>query len=118
MVIGAITNLIINVVLIPRYASIGAAIGTLCAECIVWGYQCYKVRNELSIKSYLLNSCPYLMAGVIMYICLINFSIDSINVMVLLMMKIGAGVVIYILSFLVLHWLFKCLFRYTKDRNV
>lgn len=118
VVIGAITNLIINVVLIPRYASIGAAIGTLCAECIVWGYQCYKVRNELSIKSYLLNSCPYLMAGIIMYICLINFSIDSINVMVLLMMKIGAGVVIYILSFLVLHWLFKCLFRYTKDRNV
>ena len=35
VILGAIVNLVMNIILIPRYASIGACYGTICAELIV-----------------------------------------------------------------------------------
>lgn len=48
---GAIANLIINAILIPRMASAGAAIGTLVAEIIVWAVQFYALR-EIVVNIY------------------------------------------------------------------
>lgn len=44
---GAIVDIIINALLIPRFASAGAAIGTLLAEFIVLTVQYYILRNEV-----------------------------------------------------------------------
>ena len=44
---GAIVDLIFNVLLIPRLASIGAAIGTLLAEIVVWIVQFTALRTEI-----------------------------------------------------------------------
>ncbi len=44
---GAVVNLIINFILIPRFASAGAAIGTLIAEIVVWIVQCGALKNEI-----------------------------------------------------------------------
>ena len=38
--------LIINFILIPKLMSIGAAIGTICAEFSVCAYQTYKIRKS------------------------------------------------------------------------
>ena len=46
-IIGAIVDLIINMILIPSMASSGAAIGTLCAEFIVTFYQYFIVRDSI-----------------------------------------------------------------------
>lgn len=46
-IIGAITDLIINVLLIPKMASAGAAIGTLAAEFCVTFYQYMIVRKHV-----------------------------------------------------------------------
>lgn len=43
---GAIVDIIINIVLIPRLASVGAAWGTLAAEFVVLLVQCYALGNE------------------------------------------------------------------------
>ena len=43
---GAIVDIIINTVLIPRFASVGAAWGTLAAEFVVLLVQCYALGNE------------------------------------------------------------------------
>ena len=52
-IIGAVVNMIINVLLIPRYASVGAAIGTLIAEFVVLALQYYSLREDIeeTIKS-------------------------------------------------------------------
>lgn len=42
---GAIVDLLINWILIPKYASSGAAIGTLIAEVVVLLVQCYVVKD-------------------------------------------------------------------------
>ena len=45
--VGAIVNLIINFLLIPKYDSVGAAIGTVFAEFSVFLIQFIMVRKEL-----------------------------------------------------------------------
>lgn len=44
---GAVVDLIINFILIPRFASAGAAIGTLIAEIVVWIVQFGTLKNEI-----------------------------------------------------------------------
>lgn len=44
-VAGAVVNLVINALLIPRMASLGAAIGTLAAEVLVWVVQ-YSILRD------------------------------------------------------------------------
>lgn len=46
-IIGAAADLLINYFLIPRYASVGAAIGTLVAEIVVWIVQYIYLRNQI-----------------------------------------------------------------------
>lgn len=45
---GAIVDIIINAILIPQYASSGAAIGTLVAEVVVLMVQYYALRSEVT----------------------------------------------------------------------
>ena len=44
---GALTDLILNALLIPRFAAAGAATGTLAAECVVLAVQYAALRNEV-----------------------------------------------------------------------
>lgn len=46
---GAVVNIIINAILIPRLQSSGAAIGTLCAEFTVFLVQFFSLRKEMGM---------------------------------------------------------------------
>ena len=45
---GAVVDFVINMILIPRLASTGAAIGTLAAEFVVFVVQYYVLRNDVA----------------------------------------------------------------------
>lgn len=47
-IVGAVIDIVINALLIPQYASAGAAIGTLVAEVAVLIVQYYALRNEVT----------------------------------------------------------------------
>ena len=49
---GAIVDLFLNMILIPKMAAVGAAIGTLSAECIVWVVQFFYLRKVI-YKTYM-----------------------------------------------------------------
>ena len=49
---GAVVNLLLNIVLIPKYGAYGACLGTITAEYFVMIYQTVKVRKVLEIKRY------------------------------------------------------------------
>lgn len=51
--LGVGVNIIINILLIPKYGAIGAAIGTFFAEMVVCIYQVYKVSPFLNIRKYI-----------------------------------------------------------------
>lgn len=54
---GAITDLILNAILIPKYAATGAAIGTLIAEIVVLIWQLMSIRD---IPSYIFKEVPWI----------------------------------------------------------
>lgn len=47
-IVGGVVDVVLNAVLIPRYASVGAAVGTLVAEITVLVVQYVALRNEIS----------------------------------------------------------------------
>ncbi len=65
---GAIINLIVNLILIPIYGAIGAAIATLISEYSVLFFQMYGVRKELKMTNYLKGNSIYVLFGIIMFI--------------------------------------------------
>ncbi len=46
-VAGAVTDLVLNALLIPPFRAAGAAVGTLAAEAVVLGIQYYELRTEV-----------------------------------------------------------------------
>lgn len=64
--IGAVLNLLINWMLIPKYQANGAALGTIVAEFSVMFVQMVAVRKEIAIRKYIMSYCPIMIIGVIM----------------------------------------------------
>lgn len=95
-IIGAIVNLILNILLIFKFGAIGAAIGTLFAEISVAIYQTIKIRNELNIRKYFNNMLVYILPAIIMYIILkVIGRICGIHIYtILLQLLLGGGVYI------------------------
>lgn len=96
--LGALVNVSANLALIPWLKSVGAAIGTLCAEIMVCIYIIYKVRKQLDVKRYFQKSLPFIFAGIIMFVVLYNGNLDIPNDLTRMIVKIMLGIVIYTVS--------------------
>ena len=93
--LGAIVNLIANLVLIPIYKSSGACIGTILAEFTVMFYQTYKVRKLLPLNEYLNSILPFIYKGLIMMIIILGINYLDIKMLFRVLIQITIGVVIY-----------------------
>lgn len=70
VIAGAVINCIVNLILIPKYAGVGAAIGSVCAEFAVMFVQFLFVRDKIEIhafKSFLL----YAIASIAMSVAVV-----------------------------------------------
>ena len=65
--LGAVVNLVVNYLLIPKYGAMGAVIGTVFAEGVVMLYQTIFVRNMLPIGLYIKRGIYFIFAGAVMY---------------------------------------------------
>ncbi|WP_291736765.1 flippase [Clostridium sp.] len=65
---GAITNVVFNFLLIPKYKVIGACIATLLAELIVPVVELIILRKNINIKYIFKDIYKYFLAGIIMFI--------------------------------------------------
>ncbi len=66
VVIGACTNFTLNLILIRRLQSIGAAIASVAAETVIAAVQLFLVRKELSPGRVLREGAHYWLAGAVM----------------------------------------------------
>lgn len=95
---GAGINLLLNLLLIPKYESVGAAIGTLAAEIAVCVVQATFVFNEANIGENIINSLPFVIAGLLMYITFHDYTVKSVsNEIIALMIKIVISGSFYII---------------------
>ena len=93
---GALINLIVNMLLIPRMGSLGAAIGTLATEIIVCLLQARVVYKETNLSKHLIDTIPYFLSGIVMFTVIVN--IKNKASILWLFSKIFLGFFIYIFA--------------------
>ncbi len=94
---GAIINIIINAILIPKFGANGAAIGTIFAEFSVMLFQVIAVSKKLPILKNIVATVPYLITGFIMML-VVYFEGKFLGESILtLITQIFTGGLIYIL---------------------
>lgn len=97
VVLGAVVNMIINLILIPRYDSMGAVIGTLCAEGSVCLCQTFFVRKKLDIFRYVTDTMIYFVFGCVMFAVILYVRKMFVNAAVGLVCEIFIGGFVYVL---------------------
>lgn len=105
VVVGAVTNLILNLILIPFFASIGAAIATIVAEfCVTLAGFIYVRKKRLyAIKPIITCSWNYWIAGVVMFAAVFGLKYLLPIAVWSLIILIIVGVVVYALMILLLR---------------
>jgi O-antigen/teichoic acid export membrane protein len=64
---GAVSNVIVNALLIPDYGAMGASIATVVSEIVVCSVQVFAVRRELPFSNYIRKCLPFVFFGMLMY---------------------------------------------------
>lgn len=109
IILGAIINLVCNIIFIPKYAALGAAMGTLMAEITVCVVQIIFVWNKIPIYEYIKFIKTPIFFSILMYIIVRFISINTNITVVNLLCEIVIGALIYLtLTFFYLI--------YTKDK--
>lgn len=111
VIVGAVINLIINTLFIPRFGSIGAAIGTLIAEASVCIVQIIFVYNKLPMSQYIFDSIKYVLSGCFMFKVLYKIEFTYLPSIISILFQIIIGGVIYLLSLFILFQFEKSLRR-------
>lgn len=96
VVVGAIVNLILNIIFIPRYESVGAALATLAAEATVCIVQCIAICQQINVFKYVLYGSPFIFFSFCMYEILRKWTFLINGYFAILVIKIFIGILIYI----------------------
>lgn len=103
VIMGAFTNLILNLFLIPRYFAMGAALSSIMGEIVVASVQLYYVRRSLSLANIIKSSRNYLLASTIMFIILYLVGLNFHATVLATLIQVGLGVFIYPVTLIILH---------------
>lgn len=95
VIVGAIVNLIFNILMIPKLTSVGACITTVMAEFSVMFIQTMNVRKELPIKEYMKKSFKYLIKSLIMFAIIYIIQYLKINKFFIIILQVIIGCMIY-----------------------
>lgn len=98
VILGALVNLILNIVLILKLGALGAVIGTLGAEMIVCIYELSKIKEIYKFKDLMKDFSPFLICGILEFIVIKAFSSLNIKVLYILILQIFIGGSIYIIA--------------------
>ena len=94
--VGTVVNLVANLILIPKYAGVGACIGTILAELTVTLIHIYSVRDSLHVQDYLKNSVWFIVSGIIMFAIVYSMNGLALARPVKLILQILVGVIVYL----------------------
>ena len=93
--LGAFVNLIMNLIFIPLYGSLGACYGTLVAEVVVAIYQTISVKKELPLKKYIKLGIPFLLKTLFMSIIIYLIGGFIKSPLLKIILQAIVGVIIY-----------------------
>lgn len=92
---GAIASVTVNILLIPLFGSLGAALASVAAELTVLTYQAFRVRRGFPVRRYALWSLVYMLAGVVM-VAVVRLVPDMGGNVTNIAARVGVGLAFYI----------------------
>lgn len=100
--VGAVLNVLLNLVLLPTNGVIGAMVATVLAELAVTLYQFYLVRKEFDITKMITGTWKYFISGLLMFS--VVFYLNHIWKMDILhlILQVMIGGVIYLIANIIL----------------
>ena len=96
VMLGAITNIVLNIPLIYFYGLYGAMVATVISELIVTSYQINYVKTIVDLSSLFRYTFGYLFAGLVMFIPIFYLSITFKPTFTMLLTELVIGALIYI----------------------
>ena len=118
VIIGAVVNILLNILFIPKWLSIGAAIGTVIAESVVTIYQIYILRKEFKFKMILRISLTYVVSSLAMLFVVVIMDMYLKDTMINTILQILVGGMVYVSClFLQKEVLLLTIIKKIKQRN-
>lgn len=96
-ILGAVVNLIFNLLFIKKYGAYGACIGTIAAEFFVMSYQVFKTKEKIDYVRMLKILCGYLFKSLIFAVLIILVGKFIENLFEKIIIQIVFSVLIYII---------------------
>ena len=96
IVYGAITNLCLNLLLIPKFAAFGAAIASIIAEIVVTIFYVRHSGDFGAVAMLLKTGHKKLFAGMIMFFSVFAMNQIDLKPVILLMIQLISGVALYV----------------------
>ena len=100
-VVGAMSNITVNGLLIPKYHEIGAAVSTVISECIVLIILLYGAKKYANIRKLFENTFHYIVATVPMAIIIMILNNIADGVLKLFLL-VPIGVIVYFVTLIIL----------------
>lgn len=93
--IGALVNFIINILLIPKYGGVGAAIGTIFSEFLIMFSQSFLSRKSIQFQNVFRQTAYFLFNGIVMMLIILPIQYLNIDKPLVLSSQIIIGATIY-----------------------
>lgn len=93
------TNLVLNILLIPKFSIYGAAIAYIATEGTMAIYQSYKVKSAFNMRLLLRTNLIYILSGIVMFLVVYilgNILSGKTSMILLLTIQLLVGSLIYI----------------------
>lgn len=117
LIVGSIVNLILNLLLIPKFSSMGAVVASLAAELIITILYVRFCGDYLTVKMLVSKGWRKLLAGFSSFICMIQLpTLIDVNWICLIMQIIVAGIVYAGLLFIMRDWTVQYVVGLVKSR--
>ncbi len=102
---GAFVNVVLNLILISKMASIGAAIASVAAEGTIALVQLFYIRNKFNVKNILTLSCKYLVSSIAMFavVELVKRQVLSKSTIIHSIILVAIGCITYLMMLFVLR---------------
>lgn len=100
-IIGAVVNIIINLLLIKKFGAFGACVGTILAEFFVMFYQVIKTKEKIDYKLNLKLVIPFFIKSLFMgcFVIAVNIFMTEASLLKLIIQAILGIVIYFILNF-------------------
>lgn len=94
-VIGAITNIVLNIILIPIYGIYGACITSLISEILVFIIESHYSKQYVKIKKVIRENANAFIVSIIMFLICGLICLLKINAIIILLLQLVISVLIY-----------------------